>query len=541
MHNGRIFEGLITSAAEDGSGVARCDGYTVFVKDACIGDKCLIEITKANKNYGFGRIKELICPSPDRVAPVCAFFPECGGCTLLHTDYRAQLALKRETVKNALIRLGGFEGVFVHDVISSDPCFNYRNKSQYPVSGTPSHVKIGFYKAKSHDVIDISDCAIENPDARKVISEVKMWMEQYKIAPYDEKSNKGQVRHVYFRAAKTSVVVIVAREREIPHLPELRDLLLSLPLSAPLSGIVVNINPGKTNTILGESDFVLFGERTIKAQIGDICYNVNYRSFFQVNSFTTLLLYQKAAELASLTGRETVFDLYCGIGTISLYLARMAKKVIGVEIVPEAVKDAKENAKLNNIENAVFYEGAAEKVCPKLIENGEKADVVVVDPPRKGCDEKLLDAIGEMSPEKVVYVSCNVSTMARDARFLCEKYGYELRDAYPVDQFPHTMHVETVCQLVLRRSPVHINIDVDVEELVQDKRGMATYEQIKAYVLEHSGLKVSNLYIAQVKQKCGIIERENYNKPKSEDAKQPQCPPEKEVAIRNALEHFRMI
>ncbi len=444
MHNGRIFEGLITSASEDGSGVARCDGYTVFVKDACIGDKCLIEITKANKNYGFGRIKKLIAPSPDRVEPVCAFFPECGGCTLLHTDYKAQLALKRETVKNALIRLGGFEGVFVHEVISSEPCFNYRNKSQYPVSGEMGHVKIGFYKAKSHDVIDIFDCAVENPDARKVISAVKKWMEQYKIAPYNEKSNKGAVRHIYFRAAETSVAVIVARERKIPHLPELRDSLLSLPLSAPLSGIVVNINPGKTNTILGESDFVLFGERKIRAQIDDIRYNVNYRSFFQVNSFTTPLLYKKAAELASLTGRETVFDLYCGIGTISLYLARRAKKVIGVEIVPEAVKDAKENAKLNNIGNAFFYEGAAEDVCPKLIKNGERADVVVVDPPRKGCDEKLLEAIGEMEPKKVVYVSCNVSTMARDAKFLCEKYGYELKEAYPVDQFPHTMHVETI-------------------------------------------------------------------------------------------------
>lgn len=447
--NEKIFTSPIYSVAEDGSGIAKNDGYTVFVKGAVLGDVCKIQITKANKSYGFGKVLEIITPSPSRIEPVCPSFEECGGCTLLHTDYKTQLNIKRDTVYNALTRIGGFENITVHETVPSSPNLSYRNKSQYPVGGKTGSVKIGFYAPKSHSVVDTCSCAIENGDARLIINTFRQWMEKYSIAPYNESKHTGTIRHIYSRTGESTIVVIVSKVLKIEHLDALKNMLLALNLKKPIGGIVVNINSQKTNTILGSHDYTLFGEKFIYAKIGTITYKVNYKSFFQVNDFTTPLLYQKALDLCNLKGSETVFDLYCGIGTISLFLAQKAKKVIGVEIVPEAVEDARENAKLNNISNAVFYCGAAEEVCPPLIKAGEKADIVVVDPPRKGCDEKLLDAVGKMAPEKIVYVSCNASTLARDAKLLCEKYGYELKEAFPFDQFPHSMHVETV--ILLRR------------------------------------------------------------------------------------------
>ena len=442
MQNGRIFEGLISSVSEDGSGIAKDEGgYTVFVKGAVLGDKCRIEITKANKSYGFGKVLDIITPSPHRTTPPCPHFPICGGCTLLHTAYPAQLDIKRETVKNALLRLGGTDA-YVHSTVPSIPDTHCRNKTLYPVSGKPGDVKIGFFSQRSHSVVDIHSCLIESETSRLVVNAVRDWMNKYKIAPYNEEKHSGLVRHLFVRSAEEASVVLVSKDINVPHLKELKDALLSLPIK--LSGLLVNVNPERTNTVLGDSDKVVFGKPYITAKIKDISYKVNYRSFFQVNSFTTPLLYEKALELCSLSGSETVFDLYCGIGTISLFLAQSAKKVIGVEIVPQAVSDARENARSNNIKNAFFYEGAAETVAPKLIESGEKADVVVLDPPRKGCDEKLIDAVGKMSPEKIVYVSCNAATLARDVKILCEKFGYDLKEAFPFDQFPHTTHVECV-------------------------------------------------------------------------------------------------
>ena len=445
MQNGRIFEGLISSVSEDGSGIAKdCDGYTVFVKGAVLGDRCRIEITKANKSYGFGKILDIVSPSPDRIDPACPHFPLCGGCTLLHTAYPAQLDIKRETVKNALSRLGG-ANAYVHETVPSIPDTHCRNKTLYPVSGKRGDVRIGFFSQRSHSVVDIHSCLIESGASRLLVNTVRNWMNKYKIEPYNEEKHLGLIRHLFVRSAEECIIVLVSKDINIPHLDALKDMLLALPVK--LSGLIVNVNPKRTNTVLGDSDKVIFGKPYITAKIKDISYKVNYRSFFQVNSATTPLLYEKALELCSLSGNETVFDLYCGIGTISLFLAKSAKKVIGVEIVPEAVSDARENAELNNIKNASFYEGAAEKVAPMLIESGEKADVVVLDPPRKGCDGALLDAVGSMSPEKIVYVSCNAATLARDVKILREKYGYDLKEAFPFDQFPHTTHVETVILL----------------------------------------------------------------------------------------------
>lgn len=451
MYNGRIFEGLITSVAEDGSGIARDNSYTVFVGGAVMGDLCEIEITKANKSYGFGRVKRLISPSPHRVEPKCPSFPECGGCTLLHTSYEEELLIKQNVVRDALARIGGFGHVTVHETQPSVPDTFYRNKSQYPVGGRRGDVKIGFYSGHSHSIVDCENCLIENKASRLVVNAVKKWMNEFNLPPYDEKTNTGTIRHVYVRSADETIVALISRTPKIPHTDELLSALKALPIN--LCGLVVNVNPQRTNTILGPDDFVLFGGRKINASIGQLSYMVDYRSFFQVNSFTTPLLYEKALGLCSLTGRETVFDLYCGIGTISLFLAQKAAKVIGIEAVPSAVRDARENAALNNIKNAFFYESAAEDLCPRLIDEGERADTVVLDPPRKGCDIKLLDAIGRMSPEKIVYVSCNAATLARDAKILCEKYGYTLRDAFPFDQFPHSMHVETVVLLSKQKPP----------------------------------------------------------------------------------------
>ncbi len=535
-----IFTSEILSVADSGSGIAKNDGYTVFVPNAVLGDVCQIEITKANKNYGFGKILKIITPSPHRVEPCCTAFPSCGGCTLLHTDYSAQLNIKRTAVFDALTRLGGCENIYVHETTPSIPDLNYRNKSQYPVGGTKGNVKIGFYAPKSHSVVNTNNCAIENPASRLIIDTVRTWMNTYSILPYNEESHSGTIRHVYSRIGESIMVVLVSRTREIAHLDALKTMLLSLNL--PIGGIVININSQKTNTILGKDDYTLYGDNFIYAKIDSIRYKLNYRSFFQVNPHTTNLLYKKALELCDLTGSETVFDLYCGIGTISLFLAEHAKKVIGVEIVPEAIADARENAELNNITNVKFYCGAAEDVCPPIIKS-EKADIVVVDPPRKGCDEKLLDAIGKMAPKKIVYVSCNVSTLARDIKYLRENFGYTASEAFPFDQFPHSMHVETV--VLLSKGEIDskkIRVEFSMEGM--DMSGFqkdATYGQIKERVLEQTGLKVSSLYIAQIKKKYGIIERENYNKAKSEDARQPKCPPDKERAIEEALRHFGMI
>ena len=361
------------------------------------------------------------------------------------------------------------------------------------------------------------------------------------VAPYEEETHQGLIRHALIRKGfKTGelMVCVIINGKKLPHSEKLVEKLCRFD---GMTSISYSINTDKTNVILGKELVNLYGPGYITDYIGDVKYRISPLSFYQVNPVQTEKLYGTALEYAGLTGGEVVWDLYCGIGTISLFLAQKAKKVYGVEIVPQAIDDARENAKLNGLDNVEFFVGKAEEVLPEQYEkNKVYADVIVVDPPRKGCDEQCLNTIVTMAPKRVVYVSCDSATLARDLKMLCEK-GYEVEKVRCCDMFGWTTHIETVCLLVLRNPVTHINIDVDVEEMVQDKRGQATYGQIKDYVLEHSGLKVSSLYIAQVKQKHGIIERENYNKPKSDDARQPQCPLEKERAITEALKHFGML
>ena len=532
----------IVDCGTDGEGIGKADGFTVFVKDAVIGDIVTAKIMKAKKNYGYGRLMEILKPSPYRVEPVCPSARQCGGCQLQAVSYEEQKVFKEKKLRGHLERIGGFRDLPMEPMIGMDEPYHYRNKAQFPVGrNKEGRIITGFYAGRTHAIIENRDCALGIPQNKEILDIVIAHMEKYGIAPYDEMTGKGLVRHIFVRYGFFTgelMVCLIINGQDLPHQKELIEKLREIPGMASIS---LNINKKRSNVILGDKVKTIWGQEYITDKIGDISYEISPLSFFQVNPKQTWKLYSKALEYADLHGEETVWDLYCGIGTISLFLAQQAKFVRGVEIVPAAIDDAKRNAQINNIENVEFFVGKAEEVLPREYEkNGVYADVIVVDPPRKGCDEMLLKTILKMQPKRVVYVSCDSATLARDLRFLCDN-GYELKKVCGVDQFPQTVHVETVCLLVLRNPVTHINIDVDVEEMVQDKRGMATYGQIKDYVLEHSGLKVSSLYIAQVKQKHGIIERENYNKPKSEDARQPQCPPEKERAITEALKYFGML
>ena len=399
----------------------------------------------------------------------------------------------------------------------------------------------GVYQSASHRIVPVSDCLIEDKVADQIIVTIRKLLKSFKIRPYDEDTGRGTLRHVLVRRGRRSGEILVVLVTAHGMLPGKRNFVRALLQQHPdITTVVQNINAGQTSLVLGAHSEVLYGPGYIREQLGDFTFRISPRAFYQINPVQTEVLYRTALEYAGLTGTETVVDAYCGTGTIGIFASRDAARVIGVENNRDAVRDAISNAKANRADNVRFYTADASDFLQGMAKAGEHADVVILDPPRAGSDERFLSAVTTVAPERVVYVSCNPETLARDLGYLT-RHGYRVERMQPVDMFPHTEHIETVCQLVLRNPVTHINIDVDVEEMVQDKRGLATYGQIKDYVLERSGLKVSSLYIAQVKQKHGIIERENYNKPKSEDVRQPQCPPDKERAITEALKHFGMI
>lgn len=526
----------IEGYGEGGMGVARIDGRVVFVHGALRGEKCRVLILKTLKSVAFAKVLEVIEPSSERITPDCPYFPRCGGCTYRHIRYEEELRLKKQRVQDNLSRIGGSD-VTVEEILGARDTLRYRNKAQYPVSKDGA---VGFYRARTHEVIECEHCLLVKPEADAAAEALREYMQSCRVAGYDEKTGRGLVRHLYVRsnAAGESLVCVLVNGDKLPK----EDRLVTLLRDAcpKCTGIVLGTNTKKGNVILGDRYRTLWGSDRLEDTLCGKTFRLSVPSFYQVNRVQAERLYAKAIEFASLTGQETVLDLYCGAGTITLALSDHAKKVLGAEIVPEAIGDARENAARNGVKNAEFFCGDASDVAKKLARENLRPDVITVDPPRKGLAADVVESIAEMQPGRVVYVSCDSATMARDVKRLAD-LGYTAQRACAVDMFPRADHIETVCQLVLRKPAVHINIDVDVEELVQDKRGAATYGQIKDYVLEHSDLKVSSLYIAQVKQKCGIIERENYNKPKSENVKQPQCPPEKEVAIMEALRYYGMI
>ena len=527
----------------DGEGIGKADGFTVFVKDAVIGDAVTAKIIKAKKNYGYGRLMEVLKPSPYRVEPKCEFARQCGGCQLQALSYDQQLVFKTNKVKGHLERIGGFTDIPMEPIIGMDELFHYRNKAQFPVGrNKEGKIVTGFYAGRTHNIIENRDCALGVAENKEVLDRVIAHMEKYGIEPYNEATGKGLVRHVLIRYGYFTKEVMVCLILNGNKLPKEEQLVKSLCEIPGMTSITINVNKKHSNVILGEEIRLLWGQEYITDRIGDISYQISPLSFYQVNPMQTQKLYAKALEYADLHGQETVWDLYCGIGTISLFLAQKAKFVRGVEIVPAAIENAKENAKLNGLENTEFFVGKAEEVLPREYKkNGVYADVIVVDPPRKGCDETLLETMIEMNPERIVYVSCDSATLARDLKYLCER-GYELRKVCPVDQFGMTVHVETVVLLSQQKPDDTIEIDLDLDELDATSAELkATYQEIKDYVLKESGLKVSSLYISQVKRKCGIEVGENYNLPKSENARVPQCPKEKEEAIKAALKYYAMI
>lgn len=532
----------ITDIGTNGEGIGRIDGYTVFVEGALPEEVIKVLIVKTKKQFGYGKLLEILEPSPHRVTPACPVAAKCGGCQLQHLSYEGQLAFKTKKVKDHLERIGGFSGISVGYAKGMEEPWRYRNKAQFPVGGKTVEPEIGFYAKRSHRIIDTPVCMLQNEVNDRIVKIIRAFLAEYEIPLYDETIHRGLVRHILTRIGRRTgeiMVCLVVNGRKLPHCDVLVERLREI---EGMTSIVLNVNTDQTNVILGTEVHVLWGKETIRDYIGDVQFEISPLSFYQVNPLQTQVLYQTALDFAELEGNETVLDLYCGIGTISLFFAQKAKHVFGVEIVPEAIADAKRNAALNGMDNADFAVGAAEDVIPRLYEEkGITADVVVVDPPRKGCDSVLLDTIAAISPKKVIYVSCDSATLARDLAYLCPK-GYTIEKVQVVDMFPHTVHVETVVSLV-RKTPddyIHVKLDLDDLDLTASE-SKATYSKIKAYVLEKFGLKVSSLYIAQIKEKYGIIERENYNLPKTEGNRVPKCPKEKEDAIVDALKHFKMI
>ena len=528
----------IEGYGEGGMGVARIDGRVVFVHGALRGEKCRVLILKTLKSVAFAKVLEVIEPSSERITPDCPYFPRCGGCTYRHIRYEEELRLKKQRVQDNLSRIGGSD-VTVEEILGARDTLRYRNKAQYPVSKDGA---VGFYRARTHEVIECEHCLLVKPEADAAAEALREYMQSCRVAGYDEKTGRGLVRHLYIRsnAAGESLVCVLVNGDKLPK----EDRLVTLLRDAcpKCTGIVLGTNTKKGNVILGDRYRTLWGSDRLEDTLCGKTFRLSVPSFYQVNRVQAERLYAKAIEFASLTGQETVLDLYCGAGTITLALSDHAKKVLGAEIVPEAIDDARENAARNGVKNAEFFCGDASDVAKKLARENLRPDVITVDPPRKGLAADVVESIAEMQPGRVVYVSCDSATMARDVKRLAD-LGYTAQRACAVDMFPRAGHVETV--VLLSKGEVDskkIRVEFSLEDMdMSEFQDGATYTQIKDYVLEHSGLKVSNLYISQIKRKCGIEVGKNYNLPKSEDSRQPLCPPEKEKAIREAFKYFGMI
>ena len=567
MNKNDIVTVEITDIGVSGEGIGHVDGYTLFIKDAVIGDVVEAKVMKAKKNYGYARLMKVITPSEYRVEPKCAFARRCGGCQIQEMSYDRQLVFKDQKIRGNLERIGGFTkdqiDTVMQPVVGMEPPFGYRNKAQFPFGTDKEGNPItGFYAGRTHDIIANTDCALGVEQNKEILEIILQYMRENKIKSYDEKTGKGLIRHALIRygfKTKEIMVCLVVNGKKLPKAERLIEKLIQI---EGMTSVTISPNTRRDNVIMGDSYEILWGQGYITDYIGNVKYQISPLSFYQVNPVQTEKLYGLALEYADLKGDETVWDLYCGIGTISLFLAQKAKQVYGVEIVPQAIDDAKENAKINAIDNAEFFVGKAEEVLPEYYaeyereHNGETAhaDVIVVDPPRKGCDEILLETIVKMQPEKVVYVSCDSATLARDLKYLCAN-GYEIKMCRGVDQFPQSVHVETVVLLSHKKLDGHINVKVEfgegegkvpldniakrAEEYKPKER--VTYKMIKEYIEAKYGFKVHTAYIAEVKRDLGLP---MYDAPNAvEELKQPRKHPtaEKVEAIKDALKHFEVI
>ncbi len=530
----------ITGYTAEGMGVARWEGRVVFVPGTILGERWEVQLLKVKTNVAWGRAVRLLAPSPERVELDCPLAGRCGGCQYRHMTYEEELRAKRQRVQDALTRVGGVS-LELPQVLGAEDPLRYRNKVQFPVAQEKRGLAVGYYRARSHDVLDVADCLLQPEAVTTLRRAFKGWMERYRIPAYDEGTRQGLIRHLYVRTnqAGEALCCVVANGARLPHAPE---LVQALRQAAPaLAGLVLNTNTKDTNVILGPSYRTIWGRDFLEERLCGMTFRLSVPSFFQINRAQTERLYAQALEFAGLTGRETVLDLYCGIGTISLALAQRAGQVIGAEIVPEAVQDAQANAARNQVDNARFLCGDAGEAAFQLAAEGVRPQVICVDPPRKGLAPEVPEILASMAPERIVYVSCDPATLARDVKRFGE-LGYPVVKAQAVDLFPRTAHVETIVLLgrELEKSREHVYLDYEPSAEI-DLPGGATYSEIKQWIQAEYDLNVSSLYVAQVKQKHGIVERECYNKPKSENAKQPKCPPEKEAAIEAALKHFKMI
>lgn len=561
---------MVTVTIEDvgmeGEGIGKIDGFPLFIKDAVVGDTVEAKIIKSKKNYAYARVEKVVTPSPFRVEPPCKSHRQCGGCQIQALSYDRQLAFKQDKVRNNLLRIGGFSEAEVdrvmEPVVGMENPLRYRNKAQYPFGTDRQGNPItGFYAGRTHSIIPNTECYLGREENREILQVILDYMKEYHVNAYDEETGKGLIRHALIRTGFYTREIMVClvinyKGKQESYLPRQDKLLEKLALIKGMTSVSVSINTERTNVIMGKEIHTIWGSDTITDKIRvrdtgkvdmpytgeELTFSISPLSFYQVNPMQTEKLYSLALEYAGLTGKESVWDLYCGIGTISLFMALRAKEVYGVEIIPQAIDDARQNAVRNHISNAEFFVGKAEEVLPAAYEKEEShPDVIVVDPPRKGCDEKCLDTMLKMAPFRIVYVSCDSATLARDLKLLCAG-GYRLERVRPVDQFAHTVHVETVCLLSLKKDTPKIEVTMESDEKSNyTPEEKATYQKIKEYVKNKYGVNVHTRYIAEVKRMCGLDMGENYNKSKKENPEVKHCPQEKVEYIKDALKYYSVI
>ena len=535
----QIYETTVTDYTAEGQGVAHIDGCAVFLPNAIAGERVRVRIEKANKTWAAGKIVEILEKSPHRVNRECPVAKLCGGCDFWHMDYAEETRLKAQRVTDCLNRLAG-EQLEPLPILAAPSCHGYRNKAQYPVALEKGRAYAGFFRAGTHQVVENQRCLILPEETDAVKDAVMDYVNQFRVSVYDEASHKGLLRHIYVRRGTVSGQILVCLAVNGEKLPKPEALIIRLQKIPGFTTLVLSVNTKKGNAVLGEKFITLYGPGYIEDTLCGLNFRLSPRSFYQVNHHQAQRLYETAISLAGITKEDTVLDLYCGVGTITLAMASAAGKVIGVEVVPQAVEDAKDNARRNGIENAEFFCGDAGQAALELEKNGVRPDVVVVDPPRKGLNGDTIEALHRMAPRRVVYVSCDPATLARDVALLKER-GYVLQNAMAADLFPRCAHVETVVCLGRKQVSDYLHIAVNTEDLETDVGRIYTNEDIKQYIEEKYGFKVHSAYIGQVREKLGIREHENYNGSHTSPRKPCVCPEEKEAAIIEALKHFGFI
>lgn len=545
LQKNQIVEMNFSGMSTEGAAVGRFEGEAVFVPLGAPGDRARVKIVKAMKTHAFGRLEEVLEPAPCRVEPDCPVYAQCGGCCFRHMSYGAELQAKAQRVRDALERVGGFTDLPMRPILPADSRCGYRNKALLPIGlGPDGKPRLGFYAKNSHRIVPCESCRLHPEEFTLAMEAFKRWAEGSGNSVYDEATHTGRLRRLYMRKAEATGQVMACVVVKGSGLHRERELAEALRQAVPgLEGVVLNFNNERTNVALGPRYRTIWGRGSITDRLCGLEFEISPLSFYQVNRTQAERLYGIAAGYAALSGKELLLDLYCGTGTIGLSMAKDAGRLIGVEVVPQAVENARENAHRNGVENAEFLCADAAQAAKELAERGLRPDVVTLDPPRKGCSPALVGTVAGMAPRRIVYISCDPATLARDLK-LFAPHGYHPQEAAPVDLFPGTAHVETCVLLRDQRSTrnyVYVDYAPESAEYMDKVPPHATYPEIKAWVLEHYGLKVSSLYISQVKRKHGLPVGECYNKPKTEDARQPQCPPEKEAAIEDALRHFRLI